>query len=59
MLVTIGVQRDGAQISFPGLKVRKCNLVPRVLRLFGQRLVAKRDSGELEFYFFRIFTVKQ
>ena len=25
------------------------NLVPRVLVLFGQRLVARRDSGELEF----------
>ena len=30
------------------------NLVPRVLRLFGQRLVARRDSGELEFYYRRI-----
>ena len=26
------------------------NLVPRVFRLFGQWLVARRDSGELEFY---------
>ena len=25
------------------------NLEPRVLRLFGQQLVARRDSGELEF----------
>ena len=29
---------------------RNYNLVPRVLRLFGQRLVARRDSGVLEFY---------
>ena len=35
------------------------NLVPRVLKLFGQRLVAGRDSGELEFYFRRISAVKQ
>ena len=27
------------------------NLVPRVLRHFGQWLVARRDSGELEFYY--------
>ena len=26
------------------------NLVPRVLGLFSQQLVARRDSGELEFY---------
>ena len=25
-----------------------CNLVPRVLRLFGQRVGATRDSGEFE-----------
>ena len=25
------------------------NLVPRVLRLFGQQLVVRRDSGELDF----------
>ena len=24
------------------------NLVPRVLKLFGQRLIARRDSGEFE-----------
>ena len=35
------------------------NLLPRVLRLFGQRLVARRDSGELEFYYRRISAVKQ
>ena len=35
------------------------NLIPRVLRLFGQRLVARRDSGELEFYYHRISAVKQ
>ena len=35
------------------------NLVPRVLRLFGQRLVARRDSGELEFYYRRIYAIKQ
>ena len=35
------------------------NLVPRVLRLFGQRLVARRDSGVLEFYYRRIPAVKQ
>ena len=35
------------------------NLVPRVLRLFGQRLVTRRDSGELEFYYHRISPVKQ
>ena len=33
--------------------------VPRVLRLFGQRLVARRDSGVLEFYYRRISAVKQ
>ena len=35
------------------------NLVPRVLRLFGQRVVARRDSGVLEFYYRRISAVKQ
>ena len=25
-----------------------CNLIPRVLRFFGQQLVARRDSGEFE-----------
>ena len=35
------------------------NLVPRVFRLFGQRLVPRRDSGELEFYYRRISAVKQ
>ena len=35
------------------------NLVPRVLRLFDQRLVARRDSGVLEFYYRRISAVKQ
>ena len=35
------------------------NLVPRVLSVFGQRLVARRDSGELEFYYRRISAVKQ
>ena len=59
MPVTIGVQRDGARISFPGLKVRKCNHVPRVLKLFGQRLVARTDSGVLEFHYLRISAVKQ
>ena len=34
------------------------NLVPRVLRLFGQWLVSRRDSGELEFYHRRISAVK-
>ena len=38
---------------------RLANLVPRVLRLFGQRFVARRDSGELEFYYRRISAVKQ
>ena len=35
------------------------NLVPKVLRLFGQRLVARRDSGDIEFYYCRISAVKQ
>ena len=35
------------------------NLVPRVLRLFGQRLVARRETGVLEFYYRRICAVKQ
>ena len=35
------------------------NLVPTVLRLFGQRMVARRDSGVLEFYYRRIPVVKQ
>ena len=35
------------------------NLVLRVLRLFGQRFVARRDSEELEFYYRRITSVKQ
>ena len=34
------------------------NLVPRVLRLLGQRLVARRDCGVLEFYYRRISAVK-
>ena len=35
------------------------NLAPRVLRLFGQGLDARRDSGVLEFYYRRISAVKQ
>ena len=35
------------------------NLIPRVLRLFGQRLVARRDSGVVAFYYCRISVVKQ
>ena len=31
----------------------------QVLRLFGQQLVTRRDSGEMEFYFHRISAVKQ
>ena len=37
---------------------RNYNLVPRVLRLFGQRLVARRDSAVLEFYYRRISAAK-
>ena len=44
-------------------KVNNCksypNLVPRVLRFFGQRLVVRRDTGELQFYYRRIPAVKQ
>ena len=35
------------------------NLVPRVLRLFGQWLVIRRDSGNFKFYNRRISVVKQ
>ena len=35
------------------------NLLPRVLWLFGERLVARRDSGVLEFCYRRISAVKQ
>ena len=35
------------------------NLVPRVLRIFDQRLIARRDSGVLEFYYRRISAIKQ
>ena len=35
------------------------NLVPRVLRLSGQWVGARRDSGELEFYYCRISAVKE
>ena len=35
------------------------NLVARVLKLFGQRLVAKRDSGKMECYYCRISAVTQ
>ena len=41
------------------LSLVRFNLVPRVLKLFGQRLVARRHSGELEFYYRRISAVKQ
>ena len=34
------------------------NLLPRVLRVFGQRLVARRDSGLLEIYDRGISAVK-
>ena len=37
----------------------RSNLVPRVLGLFGQRLVAKKDSGILEFFHRKIFAVKR
>ena len=43
----------------PLLDSGRDNLVARVLRLFGQQLVARRDSGELEFYYHRISAVKQ
>ena len=39
--------------------VKVPNLVSRVRRLFGQQLVARRDSGELEFYYRRIFAGKR
>ena len=32
--------------------IQQCNLAPRVLRLFGQRVGARRDSGELNYNFF-------
>ena len=35
------------------------NLVSRILRLFGQWLIARRDSGVLEFYYRRISAVKR
>ena len=35
------------------------NFVPRVFRLFVQRLVFRRDSGDIEFYYRRISAVKQ
>ena len=35
------------------------NLVPRVLRLSGQWVGSRRDSGVLEFYYRRISAVKQ
>ena len=35
------------------------NLVPRVLRFFGQWLVTRRDSGDFEFYYRWISAVKQ
>ena len=41
------------------LNIMSFNLVPRVFRLFGQRLVARRHSGVLEFYYLRISAVKQ
>ena len=37
----------------------RINLVLSVLRLFGQRLVNRRDSGVLEFHYRRISAVKQ
>ena len=40
------------------MKKRPSKLVSRVLGLFGQQLVARRDSGELEFYYCRISAVK-
>ena len=39
--------------------VPDCNLVPRVLWLFGQRMGASRDSGVLEFCYRKISAVKQ
>ena len=41
-----------------GTRLPTPSVVPRVLRLFGQRLVARRDSGVLEFYYHRISAVK-
>ena len=35
------------------------NLVPNNLRLFGQRLVARRDSGDNGFHYRKISAVKQ
>ena len=42
-----------------GTQPAKSNLVPRVLRLFGRLLDTRRDSGVLEFYYWRISAVKQ
>ena len=42
-----------------GFSHRITNLVPRVQKVFGQRVGAGRDSGELEFYYRRISAAKQ
>ena len=59
----IHTYQDGAQtLKSHGIHTDTrgtANLVPRVLRLLGQRLVARRESGVLEFYYHRISTVKQ
>ena len=55
-LVAFSTQLTSRWLTIPLLAA---TLVPRVLRLFGQRFVARRDSEELEFYFHRIFAVKQ
>ena len=59
-------KREILHTFYSGMKMAckwKCSVlfvqVPRVLRLFGQRLVARRDSGVLEFYYRRISAVKQ
>ena len=56
-LILIRMQVSHLPILKRCLKSKSLNLVPRVLRLFGQRLVARRDSGDIEFYYHRISAV--
>ena len=53
------ITKPNGNACYAGSPRQWLNYVPRVLRLFGQRLVVRGGSGVLEFYNRRISAVKQ
>ena len=50
-LLQLSFLHDNQYVCQIGAYLEQFIPIPRVLRLFGQRLVARRDSGELKFYY--------